>query len=897
MTPAQKKPKERRRGQTPMMSQYLELKAEAGDAILFYRMGDFYEMFFEDAVTAARICDLTLTSRNKSDPEPVPMAGVPWHSAEPHLARLLRAGHRVAVCEQVERPDGGGLMDRRIVEILTPGTALSEGMLAEERNNYIVAVCPQKERAGLAIADISTGEFSLGELAINDLIAELERLSPRELLYPREEERHPALSAYREMHAESFPASLDAWHFSASRGRKILEEQWGVVSLEPFGVAELDLGLAAGGALIEYARDQRRAPLTHLRAPRALRAGDALLLDEATLRNLEVLEPLSGGGRHCLLKVLDRTRTAMGARRLRRALARPLIDPARIAARHDAVERLCEDPATLAGMRTGLRGIADLERILGRLHCGRAKARDLARLRDSLKPIEDLIALAKKLGAEGHFPGATGLDPAEDLQDELARALCDDPTLHPDGEILRDGYDARLDELRELARGGRAWIAELQAREREETGIGSLKVGFNKVFGYYIEVTRTHLERIPEHYERKQTLVGGERFITPELKEWEAKVIEAQEGSRQRQQELIETLKALIIAETERIHRIATAVARWDLLASFAECAREGRYVRPTIDAGDRILIRDGRHPVVERFLEKGGFVPNDVDLDASANQIQIITGPNMAGKSTYLRQLGLLILMAQAGSFIPAKEARIGFADRIFTRVGASDQIARGQSTFLVEMIETSRILHEATSRSVVLLDEIGRGTSTFDGLAIAWAVAEHLRARPLRRPRTLFATHFHELTELARRRGGYQNLNVLVKEWKDQIIFVRRVVPGSADRSYGIQVARLAGLPEVVLARAREVLNQLEAQGPRNLLLRGGHDDSAQIALFAGERIAETEESYVAAPSASDEAILNELREIDLDQLSPRDALARIYDWSKRVSEGDPGAAPETR
>jgi DNA mismatch repair protein MutS len=880
-----------------MMKQYLKLKSEVGDAILFYRMGDFYEMFFEDAQVAAEVCDLTLTSRNKSDPAPVPMAGVPWHSAQPHIVRLLQAGHRVAICEQVVNPENHRLMDRRIVEILTPGTAIGEGFLQDARNNFLLAVAPGRKRWGLAAADLSTGELLLGEVAGQEVGEELERFAPRELLTPREAAGAPQLRLFLQEHPGVFSAQLDDWHFSPGRGRKTLQEHYGVVSLEAYGIEDLTLGLAAGGALLTYAKEQRRGDLDYIRPPRALSQAAELILDESTLRNLEVLEPLSGEASHCLLKVLDQTRTALGARALRRALARPLIDVTVIRARHSAVASLCDDPSQLERMRGLLTGIADLERLLARLHAGRARGLDLSRLRDSLEPIEALLTIVTALGDGGAFRETIGLDPARELRAELTDALTADPGLSSAGAVIRDGYDAKLDEMRGLARGGREWIAQLQVRERERSGIPSLKVGYNKVFGYYIEVTRTHLARVPADYQRKQTLVGAERFITPELKEWEEKVLGAEQGAAEREETLVEELRQKVLRCTAKIQAIAAAVAEWDLLASFAQRAREARYVRPQMDESDHLEIIEGRHPVVERFMAGESFVPNDVDLNTGDRQVQIITGPNMAGKSTYLRQVGLLVLMAQAGSFIPAREARIGIADRIFTRVGASDRIARGQSTFLVEMVETSRILHAATSRSLVLLDEIGRGTSTFDGLAIAWAVAEHLRRHPRRRPRTLFATHFHELTELARRREGYRNLNVLVKEWKDQIIFVRRVSPGSTDRSYGIQVARLAGLPEEVLARAREVLSELEASGPRDLIrLAEGRPGSAiQFTLFGREGSAAR--SGPATPAVPQEALrelVEALGALDVDSLSPREAIDWLYRWKSRVKDGEGGASP---
>ena len=868
---------------TPMMKQYLRLKEEAGDAILFFRMGDFYEMFFEDAVDAAQICELTLTSRNKSDPAPIPMAGVPWHSAEPHIARLLRAGRRVAICEQIEEA-GSKLLARRIVEILSPGTAIAASMLDARRNNYLCAVAPGRGRWGVALADISTGELLIGELPPRALLAELERLGPRELLLPQSAAPEEFVAELVAQHPDLFRTIRDDWHFSEGRGRQQLRELFGVATLESFGIEECGGGLAAAGALLEYAAEQQRARLAHLRPPRRLRLGDALMLDQATLRNLEVLAPASGRGRHCLLGVLDETRTAAGARALRRALIRPLRDRTRIASRHDAVEGLVADPLILERLRERLRRAADLERLVGRLHCGRGTPRDLARVRETLRVFPEMLGDLQPLFETDRMAAGRQCDPQAALCELLVRALVEEPAATPDGEVIRRDYDAELDRECGFAADGEDWIAQLQVREREASGIPSLKVGHNKVFGYYLEVTRSHLARVPARYERKQTLVGAERFVTPELKEWEEKISHAQERVRERQAVLITELTAAVTARTAGLQAIGDAVAEWDLLASFAHAARRGNYVRPSLDEGDGILIEEGRHPVVERFLAGEGFVPNDLEVDARDAQILMITGPNMAGKSTFLRQAGLLVLMAQAGSFVPARTARIGIADRIFTRVGASDDIARGQSTFLVEMIETARILHEATSRSLVLLDEIGRGTSTFDGLAIAWAVAERLRENPLQRPRTLFATHFHELTALERQRSGYRNLNVLVKEWQDRVIFVRRVVRGAADRSYGIQVARLAGLPESVLARAREILHELERHGllPIAGALGAGPDES-QLALFAGQE-------QPAAPDAEDGrlAILRDaLGELDPDALSPREALDWLYALQRRLSD----------
>ncbi|MBD3235633.1 MAG: DNA mismatch repair protein MutS [Candidatus Eisenbacteria bacterium] len=872
---------------TPVMRQYLRLKEEAGDAILFFRMGDFYEMFFEDAVVAAEICDLTLTSRNKQDPDPIPMAGVPWHSAEPHLTKLLRAGHRVAICEQVEEA-GRKLLERRIVEILSPGTALAESLLDARSNNYLCAIAPGRAQWGLALADISTGELRLGEMTADDLLAELARRAPREVLIPSGSAEDPLVSELARQQEDLFRTRRDDWHFSARRGRDQLRELFGVASLEGFGVADCEAALAAVAALLAYATEQQRTRLAHLRPPRRLRPDDALLLDATTLRNLEVLAPVSGRGRHCLLGVLDETRTAAGGRAVRRALQRPLRDRARIAARHDAVEAFTEDPALLERLRERLRRVTDLERLLARLHCGRGGPRDLARVRETLRVFPELQRDLSALFEAGRLCVGRDCEPQTGLRALLERALVEEPAPTREGDVIRSGYDAELDDQRSYAAEGVDWIARLQEREREATGIPSLKVGHNKVFGYYLEVTRAHLDRVPEEYERRQTLVGGERFVTPELKTWEAKVAGAQERVFARQATLIESLTRAVTARTSALQRIADALAEWDLLASFAQAARRGNYVRPALDEGDRIQIEEGRHPVVERFLEGEAFVPNDLEVDGREAQILVITGPNMAGKSTFLRQVGLLVLMAQAGSFVPASRARIGLADRIFTRVGASDDIARGRSTFLVEMIETSRILHEATSRSLVLLDEIGRGTSTFDGLAIAWAVAERLRENPVRRPRTLFATHFHELTALARERRGYRNLNVLVKEWQERVIFVRRVAPGAADRSYGIAVARLAGLPESVLLRAREILAELERHGPLRIDgVVGATDAQSQLPLFAAPAPAP-------APATGQVAILREaLADLDPDALSPREALDWLYALRRRLAREDDRAA----
>ncbi len=886
--------------ETPVMSQYRRLKEEAGDAVLFFRMGDFYEMFMQDAIEAAPLLDLTLTTRDRNDPDPVPMAGVPWHSAEPYIARLLRAGRRVAICEQSAPHAGRGLMDREIVEILTPGTAVSEGLLAAGQNVFLAALAIERNVWGVALADISTGEFSVGEMPPVAALGEIERCEPRELLLPAGLDTGEALRTFLHAHPEMAQRELDRWLFSPSRGRELLREQYGVVSLEPFGLEALTAGLASAGALLAYAREQRRSPLAHLRPPRRIQLADTLAMDEATLRNLEVLEPRSGRGRHCLLGVLDATHTPMGARALRKALSRPFATVRAIETRLAAVAALSGAPDALTALREQLAGIGDLERWLSRIHCGHQRPHDLGRLRDGLQLVPPLLAVTHTLNRDGSFPIGTDVDPLEDLASEMDRALNATAELMRDGGTIRSGYDAELDRLRGVDREGRHALAALQEQERQATGIASLRVGYNQVFGYYLEVSHAHRARVPAHYHRKQTLVGAERYVIPELKEWEERLKAAEAQAQAREGELLEELARRIIAATAGIQALAAAVAEWDLVASFAVRAREHGYVRPHMTEGDRICIAEGRHPVVERLLDAEAFVPNDVDLDTQQRQIQIITGPNMAGKSTYLRQVGLLVIMAQAGSFVPAAKAEIGLVDRLFTRVGASDDIAHGQSTFLVEMIETSRILHGATSRSLVLLDEIGRGTSTFDGLAIAWAVAEHLRRDPLCRPRTLFATHFHELTALGRSERGYVNLNVLVKEWRDAVVFVRRVVEGSADRSYGIQVARLAGLPEALLSRAREILRALEDQAPRPLESAGPAQGVHQMPLFAqrGAIAPKSDHPGASAEPAAEVRVENEtlaalrgaLAGLDLSRITGLEALAWLDAWQHRLN-GDPG------
>jgi len=848
-----------------MMKQYLGVKAAHPQAVLLFRMGDFYETFFEDAEILSRVTGITLTSRNAGEPDPIPLAGFPWHSSEGHIARLLEAGHRVAICEQVEEPGPGKkLLERKVVEILSPGTAVGESQLDRSRSNYIVAISSKGALIGMAAAEISTGDLWLGDLSPQHAAEEYQRLAPVEVLGTASDEE-----ILREWNREAvrppLQQQLEDWRFARDRGHEILLDLAEVATLDAFECEDLGPGLAAAGALLEYAREQKQSELRHLRHIRRLRPGQGLILDESTLRSLEVLEPMPGGPRDStLIGAIDRTLTAAGARRLRGELRRPQTDRAVLETRYDGVERLLEETSRQR-LRNHLKRTADIERVLARLHVGRANPRDLGALRNTLAELPDIRAVIEGAG-DDLLPNLDEVA-CQELAATLQGALLDEvPTHLHAGGIFRDEWDPELSSLRTLARDAKSWILRLQEREREATGIANLKVAFNKVFGYYIEVTKSHQAKVPERYQRKQTLVNAERYLTPELKEFEQKVLSAEDDQIRKERNLFEELCNQVRVETAVLQKLARRLAEVDLLQSFADLAQKQNYVRPRLVEEPRLHLTEARHPVIEQSLGQGQFIPNDVELDSTEQQLAILTGPNMAGKSTYLRQAGLLVVLAQIGSFVPAKDAEIGICDRVFTRVGAQDSLAKGQSTFLLEMIETSRILHHATERSLVLLDEVGRGTSTYDGLAIAWAVAESIADPNTPRPRTVFATHFHELVKLADSHAGVFNLNVQVKEWGDRVIFVRKVVAGGADRSYGIAVARLAGVPDPVIARAREVLGTLERQGDETAeRVDPTPERSDQLSLF----------------SPPDPSWVREFRDIDLDRLSPLEALQILHRW----------------
>ena len=799
---------------TPMMQQYRAAKAEIpADAILLFRLGDFYEMFFEDAVKASAIMELTLTKR-----QGYPMCGFPWHALDSQLPRLLNAGVKVAIAEQLEDPKlAKGIVKRAITRIITPGTVIDSSVLKPQVSNFLAALNWEKKRCALAYLDISTGEFNVIEFdSLAALESELSRIAAHECLVPANVmEKWQLDGKLPSSRSKIMFTEVDEWVFAREFAHDALLRHFDVLSLDGLGGRELTAGIGAAAAVLHYAAENLRQEISHINRLRVCKSGNYMELDAISQRNLELVEPMYGADKSVtLLGALDKTSTPMGSRLLRDWILRPLYEKSAIDERLDAVEVLRGDPFALSEIVETLNVVRDLERITGRLNLGTANARDLAALAVSLEILPGLKALLEEFDVPLLREIENQIVPLPELAEEISRALNDElPLTITDGGVIRTGYHAGLDELRSAATEGKSWLANIQSREQERTGIKSLKVKYNNVFGYYIEVSKSNLSLVPEDYTRKQTLVNAERFITPELKELESKILGAEEKAKALELELFQQLRAMALQHTLEIQNTARVIAILDVLCSFAECARERRYVRPEITADDRLKIVGGRHPVLELNMQSENFVPNDCLLDGDCNRMMLITGPNMAGKSTYIRQTALLVVMAQIGSFIPAESAEVGLVDRIFTRVGAADDLARGQSTFMVEMVETANILNYATSRSLVILDEIGRGTSTFDGLSIAWAVAEYLHDDEHCRCRTQFATHYHELTQLAEEKRGVNNYNIAVREYGDKIIFLRQIVPGATDRSYGIHVAQLAGLPKDVIKRAGEILNDLEA------------------------------------------------------------------------------------
>ncbi len=852
---------------TPIRRQYLEIKRQYPDAILFFRLGDFYETFDEDAHTVSRVLDIVLTSRNVAKGLRVPMAGIPHHAAENYLARLIDQGFHVAICEQVGDTPVQGLVPRQVVRVITPGTILEPGLLPGDSNNYLACLVCTENQAGVAYADISTGEFAVTELAgggdlLTQLRGELVRLNPAEIVYPDHLEFNGELPG--------FATPWQGWRFESARCHQVLLDHFGVTSLDGFGLRGMPLAEQAAGVLIQYLAETQPASLALMRSLNTYSTSEFMTLDAATRRNLELTETLQGSpGKGSLLGVLDQTITPMGKRLIRQWVSKPLLDVGAILLRQEGVCALHEHGLLRATLRARLKHLGDVERITNRIVSTSAQPRDLVALRGFLQQLPEAVDCIMDPAWDGNpaiEKQRADIQLCEDVLELLENALAEDPpaTLQNIGVINR-GYSAELDGVIERSRNAREWIANLEAVERERSGIKSLKVGYNKVFGYYIEVTRTHSSQVPESYIRKQTLVNAERYITPEMKEYETLVLNAEERIHEIETRLFAELCAKIAAHGSRLLATARVLAKLDVFASLAEVAALHQYIRPEVVPEDILDVREGRHPVVERTLTGSRFVPNDVIYD-EGERIRIITGPNMSGKSTYLRQVALIILLAQMGSYVPANSARIGLVDRIFTRIGAQDEIHAGQSTFMVEMVETANILHHASRRSLLVLDEIGRGTSTYDGLSIAWAVVEYIHNHPELRAKTLFATHYHELTQLADLLPGVSNYNVAVSDIDDQVVFLHRIVPGGADRSYGIHVAQLAGLPPAVIQRANEILKQLEASSGK--AVRINPHMPKQMALF---------------PETN--PLLDELKKLDLNALSPIEALTRLLRMEKTL------------
>jgi len=856
---------------TPLMRQYNSVKQQVPNALLMFRLGDFYELFYEDAVVAARELEITLTSRNKEKGAAIPMCGVPYHAAEGYIARLIQKGHRVAICDQMEDPRvAKKLVKRELTRIVTPGTATDAHLLRSHENNYLAAVAPNGNRVGLAHVDVSTGEFRVTELEAAEVATALEQLGAREVLFPAEAPLAPVEDKGRRF----LRTEADGWTFSYDYAERTLRDHFRLLSLDGCGLAERRAAVSAAGAILHYLQETQRAALDHLDRPSYYDRAEGMVLDAVSVRNLELVEPLFAGEGATLLSVIDQTMTGMGGRLLRRRLLGPSLDRGEIEARLDAVSELLGETMVRAELRRELSGVLDIERLLAKVTIGSAGPRELLALGKSLEK----IPLLKKI-LEGRRAGRLRaieeqLDEVPEARDKILNAIAESPPMNiADGGAIRAGYNAELDELRDLRQNGRQYIAQIESRERVRTGIQSLKVRFNNIFGYYIEISKANVHLAPADYERKQTLVNAERFTTGELKDYERKVLDAEEKILVLEKELFGEVRQFAAGHAQRIRATAAAIADLDVTAALAEVAAGNRCARPTFSDDGSMRIIAGRHAVIERLAEEAGgetgrFIPNDLYLNSDTDLIAIITGPNMGGKSTYLRQAALIAILAQMGSFVPAESASLPLIDRIFTRIGASDNLARGRSTFMVEMTETAVILNTATPRSFIVLDEIGRGTATYDGLALAWAVVEYIHQRT--RAKTLFATHYHELTELAEQMDGVRNLQVSVKEAGDRIIFLRKVEPGKADRSYGIEVARLAGLPLAVIERAREVLKlheRTEHEVTEELAPRP--QQPVQIRLFepVGHGIAER------------------IRNLKIDELRPIEALQLLHELQQEL------------
>ncbi len=864
---------------TPMMRQYKENKAKHPDAILLFRMGDFYEMFFDDAIKAADVLDIALTTRDKNKEHSVPMCGFPHHSVSAYITKLLAAGLRVAVCDQMENPKHAkGIVKRDVTRVLTPGLADENSALKAQENHFLCAIAHKGKEFGVAGFDLSTGELAVtmapdGKTALQ----ELQRIEPKELLLSPNLDADDLKAA--RLGELFYCHTLEDWMSEFKTCEDALLEQFQVQNLTGFGLKHPTLVIALG-MIINYVRQTRTEKPTHIREPRVYYSDTYMVLDAATLRNLEIFRNLRDGDTSgTLIELLDKTATPMGARMLRSWIAYPLMDVAKIKERADAVRLLVENGVTRGEIFDNLKKIADIERIAGKISLGSAQPRDLTQLRASLERLPKIRELTQELDAT-LMKAITEMDDLSYVAHAIEKVLVDSPPLNVrEGGVIREGYNAELDELRSIRRNGKAWLTEFESRERSATRIPNLKVSYNRVFGYYIEVSKSHIEKVPDTYTRKQTLVNAERFITEELKSYEEKILNAQERIIDLEDEIFHALRTKLLEVIGRIQAAAGHVAVLDTIRSLAEVAALRGYTQPEVHDGDEIDIAEGRHPVVETFDFRETYVPNDVTLNRDAHQILIITGPNMAGKSTYMRQTALIAILSQMGGFVPATRAMIGLVDRIFTRIGAADYLAFGQSTFMVEMNETAEILHNCTPRSLVLLDEVGRGTSTFDGLSIAWAVTEHLHDKPGGGPRTLFATHYHELVDLALIKERVRNYTIDVREWEDRIVFLRKIIPGGSNRSYGIHVARLAGIPASVTDRAREILANLEKD---EIDIKGRPKLSAK----RSERKKSTSDvrQFELFGAPDDDELRKELEQLEIENLTPLDALNLLAEWKKR-------------
>ncbi|MDJ0783407.1 MAG: DNA mismatch repair protein MutS [Desulfosarcinaceae bacterium] len=865
---------------TPMMQQYLAIKAQYPDAILFYRMGDFYEMFFEDAKVASKILDIALTSRNKKDDNPIPMCGVPYRAAQTYVARLIDSGQKVAVCDQMEDPSKTkGLVKREVVRVITPGMIIENELLDANAHNWVLCVARSAKALGMACLDLSTATFRVTESdTMTALIEEVQRIGPRELLLNEADRGDSEMTDLLAVVGAAALTDLPAAAFQPAAARELLLEQLGTVSLEGFGCEGLVAGVAAAGALLSYVRDTQKRTSQHISKIETYHLEDYLMVDDLSCRNLELFANTRTGGRQgTLIAVLDKTVTAMGGRELAHWLRYPLMDPIAIETRYDAIEDGLGNLSRVAELREILKAIADLERLRGKISMGHANARDLLALKRSLQALPTLATLLDGVKAE-LLHWREPMAPLNDLAAMLAAALREDapPTLN-EGGLIKIGFNAELDTLIALSRDGKSWLAELEVREKDATGIASLKVRYNKVFGYYLEIPKSHSAKAPDHYVRKQTLVNAERYITDELKQFEAKVLGAEAQRIELENRIFQELRSAVLQQSEAVQRVAEFIARLDTLLALTMVADQNDYRRPRLNSDGLLAITDGRHPVVEQVLTGERFVPNTITMDNVQHQILVITGPNMAGKSTVLRQVALMVILAQSGAFVPAAELMAPITDRIFTRVGALDNLSAGQSTFMVEMQETANILNHATSNSLVIMDEIGRGTSTYDGLSIAWAVAEFLHDLNGTGVKTLFATHYHELTELTANKPRVRNYNIAVKEWNDEIIFLRKLVAGGTNRSYGIQVARLAGIPETAIKRAKQILARIESQ-------ESGHISPVHPA--DGETPPTASPMQLSLFQTAEQQIVSDLVAMDIGRMTPIEALNVLDRLQKKAS-----------